>query len=201
MRKKLLLVVVSVMSLSTVYAQSDDQVEYIKVKPFTPEHEIRIGYSPLMPLIWGCDDGYSSDYSRSVGAISVLYSYKLFRWFEIGGVFSYGGEYEDYRKATMLTVAPNFRFSWFNSRVVRFYSSFALGFGIEFGHTGHYSNRNYSAAVIAFHLSPIGMSVGRKFFFYIEPFCVGTQGNLLIAGLGYRFPVKQKTVKYKYLDS
>lgn len=55
MMKKLLLTMLSMMFMLAVSAQSDRVVTYLK--PYVPEHEIRVGYSPLMPFIFGSSEG------------------------------------------------------------------------------------------------------------------------------------------------
>lgn len=201
MMKKLLLTTLSMMVMSVVYAQSDRVVIYSK--PFVEEHEIRVGYSPFALLIFGdgCADGYSSGHWSERGVGSLTYTYKLERWLEVGGAFTYAGavrkKYQSVTgRSTRLTIAPHIRFSWYNSKVVRLYSSISGGIGVEIYNDKIHQEKNNTYTLFAGQLTPFGMSVGRKFFFYLEPFCVGTQGTLVIAGLGYRFPAKQQTVKY-----
>lgn len=64
MRKKRILTSISIMVMSVVSAQSDRVVNYSK--PFVPEHKIRVGYSPFMPLLFGdnCQDKTDHNYSK-----------------------------------------------------------------------------------------------------------------------------------------
>ena len=124
------------------------------------------------------------------GIIYGEFSIHFKRWFTLSVIAGVNGmwgrmyypvddEWSPNRRGAVVTLLPVARFNWVNARAVRLYSS--AGLGISGGGFGG-SNDCYAALQV----TPIGITLGRKFFVFGE--CsFGTAwlgGNI---GLGYRF--------------
>ena len=83
---------------------------------------------------------------------------------------------------------PTVRFAWVRRGIVQVYSSVSLGAGLEI--RDNIYDKNIYEAFCAFDIKPLGLSVGRRFFGFIEA-GYGTRG-IINAGFGYRFNTKQK---------
>lgn len=164
------------------------------------------GTRSIIPVT-GCDEsfyGYPGSFPgerrfypgplRVSGAVSAVYVYRVRRWLEVGGSITYAGFYRNFMHASDRSVAirqrehyftlmPVLRFSWLNSRTVRFYSTFQLGWqvGFEKYSSDRYDTYHYAAIQV----TPLGISVGRRIFGYAE-FGIGMRG-VLVGGIGYRF--------------
>lgn len=165
------------------------------------------------------DDEYIPDwfaldsYSKGLIAtptISIGYQYRLAKWFWLGGTFSYTGFYEaKYERLSnlkcssynshLISILPEARFSWLNKRIVTMYSSFGLGLAIYIDDT-YYSDkfyttktRNYdeTSYAPAFHLTAVGIHVGKKWYGFAE-LGFGYKG-IIQAGFGYNFNSKKKS--------
>ena len=203
MKKLLLLFLLSAMPAG-VFAQEEPAVVRVR-RPFTPQHELRLtaGAYPLLPSMsdWeGCAAGIFHDRTHrgpvyTSGTWSLSYDYRFKKWFDLGLTLSYYGEYSrsysnrdsspvGRNRAHALTVMPMARFTWLNRRWVRMYSSLGLGATFGYGRFDTEGSRPENA-MIAFQVTPVGISVGRSFFGFAE-IGLGAQGALMM-GVGYRF--------------
>ncbi len=211
MKKLLLLFLLSAMPAG-VFAQEEPAVVRVH-RPFTPQHELRLtaGAYPLLPSMsdWeGCAAGIFHDRTHrgpvyTSGTWSLSYDYRFKKWFDLGLTLSYYGEYSrsysnrdsspvGRNRAHALTVMPMARFTWLNRRWVRMYSSLGLGATFGYGRFDTEGSRPENA-MIAFQVTPVGISVGRSFFGFAE-IGLGAQGALMM-GVGYRFNPKNKRAK------
>lgn len=137
---------------------------------------------------------YYSGPLRMSGAVSAVYTYRARRWLEVGGSVTYAGFYRNFMHASdrrvafrqrehYLALMPVLRFSWFNSRTVRLYSTFQLGW--QLGFEKYSSDRFDTFHYAAIQVTPLGISVGRRIFGYAE-IGIGMRG-VLVGGIGYRF--------------
>ncbi len=211
MKKLLLLFLLSAMPAG-VFAQEEPAVVRVR-RPFKPQHELRLtaGAYPLLPSMsdWeGCAAGIFHDRTHrgpvyTSGTWSLSYDYRFKKWFDLGLTFSYYGEYSrsysnrdsslvGRNRAHAVTVMPMARFTWLNRRWVRMYSSLGLGATFGYGRFDTEGSRPENA-MIAFQVTPVGISVGRSFFGFAE-IGLGAQGALMM-GVGYRFNPKNKRAK------
>ncbi len=211
MKKLLLLFLLSAMPAG-VFAQEEPAVVRVR-RPFTPQHELRLtaGAYPLLPSMsdWeGCAAGIFHDRTHrgpvyTSGTWSLSYDYRFKKWFDLGLTLSYYGEYSNSysnrdsslvgrNRAHAVTVMPMARFTWLNRRWVRMYSSLGLGATFGYGRFDTEGSRPENA-MIAFQVTPVGISVGRSFFGFAE-IGLGAQGALMM-GVGYRFNPKNKRAK------
>lgn len=211
MKKLLLLFLLSAMPAG-VFAQEEPAVVRVR-RPFTPQHELRLtaGAYPLLPSMsdWeGCAAGIFHDRTHrgpvyTSGTWSLSYDYRFKKWFDLGLTLSYYGEYSrsysnrnsspvGRNRAHAVTVMPMARFTWLNRRWVRMYSSLGLGATFGYGRFDTEGSRPENA-MIAFQVTPVGISVGRSFFGFAE-IGLGAQGALMM-GVGYRFNPKNKRAK------
>ena len=211
MKKLLLLFLLSAMPAG-VFAQEETAVVRVR-RPFTPQHELRLtaGAYPLLPSMsdWeGCAAGIFHDRTHrgpvyTSGTWSLSYDYRFKKWFDLGLTLSYYGEYSrsysnrnsspvGRNRAHAVTVMPMARFTWLNRRWVRMYSSLGLGATFGYGRFDTEGSRPENA-MIAFQVTPVGISVGRSFFGFAE-IGLGAQGALMM-GVGYRFNPKNKRAK------
>lgn len=124
------------------------------------------------------------------GLISGEFSIHFRKWFTLaveagfngmwGRVYDKSdGSFVRHTSGVSFTVLPHARFYWANAKNIRFYSGIGLGLGI-----GQYDK--YFEFYPAFQVSPIGFSVGRKFFGFGET-SLGTAYFGGKFGVGYRF--------------
>lgn len=83
------------------------------------------------------------------------------------------------RRGVSVIMIPSVRLYWSNYEKVRFYSEFGLGVNVS----AFDGEKNVIPAV---HSTPVGMTAGRKVFFFAE-YSVGTVCLGGKIGLGYRF--------------
>lgn len=134
-----------------------------------------------------------SSYSGKVymtGVISAEFSYYFKRWFSLAVSLNYNGVFGSTfsgmddsvlsrDNGAVVTLYPQARFSYLTREYVRLYSAVGLG-------VGYATFRSRSELYPCFHLTPIGISVGRKVFGFCE---LGT-GMLfmgVMGGIGVRF--------------
>ena len=123
------------------------------------------------------------------GVFSAEFSMHLRRWFTLGfnlGINGMWGQQYDpstgiytRRSGASFNIMPVARFNWFTTPVVRMYSSVGLGV-----YAGFYDDeRECTAAAMC---APVGITIGRKFFFFGETVLSTASfgGNI---GIGYRF--------------
>ena len=114
-------------------------------------------------------------------------------WLYVGGVAVYSGGIRTIRELPFntrvgtfnfnsYTLMPEVRFAWVRQGIVQLYSG--LGLGLSFAH--YHDNGNIAwTTSIAYDLTFVGISVGRKFFGYCD-LGLGSRG-IVSAGIGYRF--------------
>lgn len=123
------------------------------------------------------------------GVFSAEFSMHLRRWFTLGfnlGINGMWGQQYDptagiytRKSGASFNIMPVARFNWFTTSVVRMYSSVGLGV-----YAGFYDDeRECTAAAMC---APVGITIGRKFFFFGETVLSTASfgGNI---GIGYRF--------------
>lgn len=150
---------------------------------------------PRFPGEFPGEQRYYDGPLRTSGALGIAYSYRVRRWLEVGGSFTYAGYYRNLLRTSdgrvasrqrehYLTLMPYVRLSWVNGRTVQCYSSLYLGY--QLGCERYYSmNRSVAFGYFAGHFTPFGIRVGRRLFGYGE-IGVGMRG-VFVAGIGYRF--------------
>lgn len=177
-----------------------------------PKFEMRFGYSgfPIADIIgyeftsrdningpyWNRPPGLEGMYAPYEGAtymtgnFSAEFSWHIKKWLTLsGGLYAngiFGSEIDPYdgsivsRKAgASVTVLPVARFYWMNAAKCRLYSSAGIGLNVS-----GYDRTAY--LIPAFQLTPIGITVGTKVFFYAE-YSLGTVYLGGQAGIGFRF--------------
>lgn len=183
--------------------------------PFTHDHEVRLGYNPLSVLFLFVGNhgvrtpgNYTSGKTQDLGTFSLMYTYKLYRKLEIGAALVYSGKYtgryQDFKKVgaynrTFVSIEPTVRFAWLNHRSIRLYSSASFGMGllITKDNTDIVKYEEVSSE-LAGQITPFGIVVGRRLFFFLEPYTFGTQGIFAVTGFGYRFLGKEKSNEVNY---
>ena len=133
---------------------------------------------------------------RGTPTFTLNYQYQVKKWFSIGLRGSYRATwqklYYTYDDAVVSSehshyfgIMPMARFDWFRSNFVTLYSSVGLGVGYRHQKGARSSNRLFTTpkneAILIGNLTPIGITMGRTFFFFAE----GSIG-LLQACFGYR---------------
>ncbi len=83
------------------------------------------------------------------------------------------------RRGVSVTMIPSVRLYWSNYQKVRFYSEFGLGVNVA-------AFDGETNVIPAIHSTPVGITAGRKVFFFAE-YSVGTVCLGGKIGLGYRF--------------
>lgn len=91
----------------------------------------------------------------------------------------YDGQRIDRAHGISISLMPQARFYWSNRPYVRAYSS--VGLGIHYG-----TFRDYSEFTPSFQFVPVGITAGRKVFFFAE-YSFGTAYLGGVMGIGYRF--------------
>ncbi len=188
--------------------RAQEETRVGKREPFVQQHELRLtaGAYPVLPF-WidlGCEDEFplrSRTHRGPVytaGAWSLSYDYRFRKWFDLGLMLGYYGEYSrsysntdaspvGRNRAHAITVMPAMRFTWLNRRWVRMYSSLGLGATFVFGHRDRNTD-SFRERHVAFQFTPVGISVGRSLFGFAE-IGAGAQGCLMM-GIGYKFKPK-----------
>ena len=148
-------------------------------------------WSEYHPWWWFEPDQYDG-ITWSSFALNAGYSYRVAKWFWVGGNVSYCGFYkpvydrptglrDHYEYTHIFSVIPQVRFSWVNTPIVTCYSEIGVGFSVvDF-------NRNTKSTFVQFagQLTFVGVQVGYKWYGSAE-FGVGPMG-LFRLGFGYRF--------------
>lgn len=178
-----------------------------------PKLEVRVGYSgfPIVDvLIYGLDGldildpsapgGYGSlehMYSPAEGAtyltgnFNAEFSWHIKPWFTLAGGLYFNGVYGSTvdpsdgslisrDRGVTLSFIPTARFYWANFKNCRLYSSCGLGFSTSFG----FKDVSFFGPAIQF--TPIGVTAGRRVFFFGEY----SYGSVYFGGqigVGYRF--------------
>ena len=180
-------------------------------KPLAPKtHELRYG------IAWGGTDWFGTPaFGWELGSFNTLehgytsatvwlthnfdYGYWINEWLSVGGTVTWtSGRCHLYSNKTHAKLdtshvdyvgfMPTVRFAWIRRGIVQVYSSLSLGAGFEVRE--NYLDENIYEAFCAFDFKPLGLSVGRNFFGFVE-LGYGTRG-IVNAGIGYRFNSKIK---------
>ena len=212
MKKLPFLLFLLLAALPTLLPAQEQMLVIPKREFFVRQHELRLtaGAYPLIPYMnrWtSCDQDFSFDRLHrgavyASGSWSLAYDYRFTKWFDLGAVVNYYGEYSKLYgrdgwtlagrdRTHYVSVMPLVRFTWLNRKWGRMYSSTGLGLTIEYGEYGHASS--YRDVLVAFQFTPIGISVGRSLFGFAEV-GAGVQGALMM-GIGYKFNPKNKSTK------
>lgn len=180
-------------------------------KPLAPKtHELRYG------IAWGGTDWFGTPaFGWELGSFNTSehgytsatvwlthnfdYGYWINEWLSVGGTVTWtSGRCHLYSNKTHAKLdtshvdyvgfMPTVRFAWIRRGIVQVYSSLSLGAGFEVRE--NYLDENIYEAFCAFDFKPLGLSVGRNFFGFVE-LGYGTRG-IVNAGIGYRFNSKIK---------
>ncbi len=210
MKRLLITFLVLIASVISVFAQNISEKELKFRSDFPWKYEVRVGYGgspsldisnylsycgpgcrvdPRMPE-YTVDDLYrprtTSEYVTGVFSAEFSIHYK--RWFSLAFNLAANGIWSNVEdpvsgkiveKGASFQLTPIARFYYLNKPVVRLYSG--VGFGL---YTGYYDG-DYEFYP-SFKLTPIGITLGRKVFFFAET-SVGTASMGGNFGVGYRF--------------
>lgn len=213
--KKLILVAFATIIAISAHAQSKKEIRNERFKENFPyKYEVSIGWGGY-PIVddytwgggWGCQacremialhqSNNLAHLYRTVnggeymtGLISGEFSVHFKRWFTlsveagVNGIWGsrlnkLNGEVVERMHGAVFTCIPHAQFNWLNRKNIRLYSSVGLGLSV-----GAYDN--YAEAYPAAQLTPIGITAGRKIFFFAEQ-SIGTAYMGGKAGVGYRF--------------
>lgn len=134
--------------------------------------------------------GYQKGTTYAVGIFLAEYCYHFNRWFSLAASLDMCGLYNDIldpydagrvgrENGVAAALFTHARFYWSNRRYARLYS--AVGIGFEANTYG-----NDKGVTGGLQLTPIGITIGRKVFFFAE-YSYGTMYVGGTAGVGYRF--------------
>ena len=209
MRKAFTVLLITLSAAMSGYAQETDKKEQAFKEKFPFEYEVRLGYggAPLYDyenFLWReywdvmpypVNPSLSNLYGKQegsefvTGVISAEFSIHFRRWFSFaiyagvngiwGETYSPSDKVTSSKNGASVNIIPQARFWWFTTPCVRMYSS--IGVGI---YAGRYAGESYLTP--AAQLTPVGITAGRKIFFFAE----GSIGTAYMGGkfgLGYRF--------------
>ena len=192
------------------HVDSDDAATRYRIPLVTNTTEFRLGTAAMAYTPLGFTNDNSWEYHFLPGPMASDLDYSTARWFTlgfeggswikewlyVGGAAVYTGGFRAIRQApqnkrvgsfnfSSYTVMPTVRFAWVRSGIVQLYSGLGLGFAVaHYDELGSVSCRGG----LAYDLTIVGISVGRKFFGYCD-LGVGSRGGIS-AGIGYRFNSK-----------
>ncbi len=148
-------------------------------------------YEPAMPRGYNLDNLYGSRALSEyvTGVFSGEFSIHYKRWLSfainlgVNGMWSNmkdpsNGQYVE--RGVSFNLTPMVRFYYLNKPLVRLYSGGGVGL-----YAGFYEGKEY-VITPSFHITPIGVTVGRQVFFFAETALstAAVGGNF---GIGYRF--------------
>ncbi len=177
-------------------------------KPALPPHEIHVkaGLLSVPTILVLTEQLFSTaftggqvrvDHISSTGALTLGYQHRLNRYFALtaDGVYQkitsdvYHGNqtYTERETATFLSVMGGFKFYYLEREKIRLYMQAAAGLS-EMKESGVMAGTAYTDyhQLLAFHLNPIGIQVGRRLALDLEVISVGYMGTMNI-GASYRF--------------
>lgn len=184
---------------------------------FVPQHELRLGWG-LAPINYdwfhGVDyylyrDDMFSDYygathdsgrATTTQAINLTYTYKPLKFMDVGAMVSYAGYFQNMIYAPTgkvdgklrhhhISLMPTLRFTYLNRPWIRLYSGISTGVKINV-FRDFLDESNFVEPVLALQVTPLGVSVGRTLFGFVE-LGLGTAGAINF-GVGYRFNAVKK---------
>ena len=131
------------------------------------------------------------------GCYNVHYYYQVTHWCQVGMKTVVEGSkltyYTDTTKRVidhvsqdvLLSFMPSVRFTYLNRPWVRLYSSVDVGLGFFLSSTGGSDGESGNKALFAFNITPIGVSVGKKFYGLFE--LNAGYDSVVKVGIGARF--------------
>lgn len=131
------------------------------------------------------------------GCYNVHYYYQVTHWCQVGMKTVVEGSkltyYTDTTKRmidhvsqdVLLSFMPSVRFTYLNRPWVRLYSSVDVGVGFFLSSTGGSDGESGNKALFAFNITPIGVSVGKKFYGLFE--LNAGYDAIVKVGIGARF--------------
>ena len=131
------------------------------------------------------------------GCYNVHYYYQVTHWCQVGMKTVVEGSkltyYTDTTKRVidhvsqdvLLSFMPSVRFTYLNRPWVRLYSSVDVGVGFFLSSTGGSDGESGNKALFAFNITPIGVSVGKKFYGLFE--LNAGYDSIVKVGIGARF--------------
>lgn len=131
------------------------------------------------------------------GCYNVHYYYQVTHWCQVGMKTVVEGSkltyYTDTTKRVidhvsqdvLLSFMPSVRFTYLNRPWVRLYSSVDVGVGFFLSSTGGSDGESGNKALFAFNVTPIGVSVGKKFYGLFE--LNAGYDAIVKVGIGARF--------------
>ena len=192
------------------HVDSDDAATRFRIPLVAKTAEFRLGTAAAAYTPLGVTFDNSWEYNFQPGQMASDLDYSTARWFTlgfeggswikewlyVGGAAVYTGGFRTIRQAphnkrvgsfnfSSYTIMPTLRFAWVRSGIVQLYSGLGLGIGVA--HYDKLGSLNWRAG-IAYDLTFVGISVGRKFFGYCD-LGIGSRG-IFSAGIGYRFNSK-----------
>lgn len=197
--KKLLTLSVFILLFTTVFAQSGK----IEKVAFNNKHNVRVGWGLLPPLdhnYFGCyytNPGMTPYYEGPeyyTGSLFAEYTFQAKRWLEVGANISYANNnysiYDRITDAKLGTYSHNYvglmltaRFNYLNKGIWRLYGQISLGAMCEITKNNLGTHTWWSPN---FQLTFLGVSVGKKYYGFLEFPAIGTLG-FVNAGFGVRF--------------
>ncbi|HIZ86870.1 MAG TPA: hypothetical protein IAC03_01750 [Candidatus Coprenecus pullistercoris] len=137
--------------------------------------------------------GYYGGDGYLTGAVSLTYTHRFVKWFELSGILTYSGYYRDYfdkytgkfaykDNDNQFSLIPFVRFVWVHTNLVRLYSGIGLGLSVVTD-TDRYGTD--VEVLPAFAVTPIGITVGKDIYGIAE-LSLGNTGMFAV-GLGYKF--------------
>lgn len=183
-------------------------------KPLLPRtHEIRLSTS-YGGTTWSGEIANTSDVEYYGDALTTPvfrgpshrytltfdYGYWVNEWLSIGASVTYmAGLRNLYNSSTQareltihddnLSIMPIARFAWYRRSIVQLYSSAGVGLGLNLWNRYYYGREVMTEFYCAFDFKPLGISVGRKWFGFVE---VG-YGSRGIVNAGFGVRINNKT--------
>lgn len=186
--------------------------KFNKYWPSFPKFEIRVGYAgaPVLDMLnfgtlerhhdWGpswsdvfdLDELYAPQKGSTymTGNFMAEFSWHVSKWFTLAGSLYLNGiygstfdpsssEYTARDRGISIALLPVARFYWKNYEKCRLYSAIGLG-------ANYATYQNQTSVLPTFQFTPIGLTAGRKVFFFAE-YSFGFTNFGGQAGIGYRF--------------
>lgn len=187
--------------------QSDDYAVRYNLPLAENTNELRIGFGhgAYITNEWTFDHYWDYEYNQSLESdrfnvyparwvtLGVEMGNWIKEWFYVGGTVVYTGGFKRVLSVPLrrhertlsfnnFAIMPQLRFAWVRRNIVQLYSGIGMGVQFAFWDNDNIKEVGYD---IAFDVTYIGISVGRKFFGYLD-FGPSSRG-ILSFGFGYRF--------------
>ena len=207
--KNIIVLLIFLMANQTV----NSQINFNNIKKL---HEIRFSVGAVWDIFsnddyydnccWYPDNLQTNYLGNKIGtpSLNLSYSYQFKKWLSFGAVVNYIGLYQkSYNiqtdavfsniKEHFIGITPTVRFDWYRSNLIKLYSNIGIGVGLEIykmNITDSEYNNNDHEFWPTIDLTPIGISVGKKFFVFGE-MGLSTNGFFKF-GVGYRIKDNKK---------